>query len=57
MSVGDKLITAGTVPAVFAVVIFTVANADYALAFISVALVAVCAGLITVGILMRKNRS
>src|SRR5208337_827016 len=44
MSVGDKLIIAGTVPAVFAVVIFTVANADYALAFISVALVAVCAG-------------
>jgi hypothetical protein len=58
MSIGDKLTIAGavTVPAVFAVVVLTVENADYALAFIS-ASVAVAAGLITTGILMRKNRS
>jgi hypothetical protein len=58
VSVGDKLIIAGavTVPAVFAVTILTVTNSDYALASIA-ASVAVAAGLITTGILMRKNRS
>ena len=58
MSIGDKLIIAGavTVPAVFAVILVTVVDADYALAFVS-ASVAVAAGLITTGILMRKNRS
>lgn len=57
MSRGDKLIVAGvvTIPAAFAVIALTITDAGYGFAFVWVA-VAVGAGLITSGILMRKNR-
>jgi len=62
MSIGDKLIIAGvvTVPAVLAVALgietFTSGDPrEWGLVFLS-ASVAVAAGLITTGVLMRKNR-
>jgi len=58
LSTTDRLIVAGvvTIPAAFAVIALTVTNADSAFALIW-ASVALGAGLITTGILMRKNRS
>ena len=57
MSTSDKLIIAGvvTIPAAFAVIALAVTDGDYAFAFIW-ASVAVGAGLITAGVLMRKRR-